>query len=78
MLFSLIHRSMETGDTYVEARDLLEATLELLEKSRHTELDPAAVAKELTGLIADDKVQQEGTKIFDNSLYFAEHGIHKT
>lgn len=77
MLFSLIHRSMETGDTYVEARDLLEATLELLEKSRHTELDPAAVAKELTGLIADDKVQQEGTKIFDNSLYFAEHGIHK-
>lgn len=68
---------METGDTYVEARDLLEATLELLEKSRHTELDPAAVAKELTGLIADDKVQQEGTKIFDNSLYFAEHGIHK-
>ncbi|HFI0593504.1 TPA: ATP-dependent RecD-like DNA helicase [Streptococcus suis] len=77
MLFSLIHRSMETGDTYVEARDLLEATLELLEKSRHTELDPAAVAKELTGLIADDKVQQEGTKIFDNSLYFSEHGIHK-
>ncbi|HEM2781391.1 TPA: ATP-dependent RecD-like DNA helicase [Streptococcus suis] len=77
MLFSLIHRSMETGDTYVEARDLLEATLELLEKSRHTELDPAAVAQELTGLIEDGKVQQEGTKIFDNSLYFAEHGIHK-
>ncbi|MDQ8837860.1 SF1B family DNA helicase RecD2 [Streptococcus ruminantium] len=77
MLFSLIHRSMETGDTYVEARDLLEATLELLEKSRHIELDPAAVAKELTGLIIDEKVQQEGTKIFDNSLYFAEHGIHK-
>ncbi|WP_156021609.1 SF1B family DNA helicase RecD2 [Streptococcus ruminantium] len=77
MLFSLIHRSMETGDTYVEARDLLEATLELLEKSRHIELDPAAVAKELTGLIVDEKVQQEGTKIFDNSLYFAEHGIHK-
>lgn len=77
MLFSLIHRSMETGNTYVEARDLLEATLELLEKSRHIELDPAAVAKELTGLIVDEKVQQEGTKIFDNSLYFAEHGIHK-
>lgn len=77
MLFSLIHRSMETGDTYVEARDLLETTLELLEKSRRIELEPAAVAQELTGLIADDKVQQEGTKIFDNSLYFAEQGIHK-
>ncbi|MFX3972840.1 ATP-dependent RecD-like DNA helicase, partial [Streptococcus suis] len=76
MLFSLNHRSIETAETYEEARDLLEATLELLEKSRHPELDPAAVAKELTGLIADDKVHQEGTKIFDNSLYFADHGIH--
>lgn len=76
MLFSLINRSMETGDTYIEARDLLEATLEVLEKARRVELDPAAVAQELTGLIADGKVQQVGTKIFDNSLFFAEQGIH--
>ncbi|HFR3796875.1 TPA: ATP-dependent RecD-like DNA helicase [Streptococcus suis] len=77
MLFCLLQRSMETGDTYVEARDLLEASIDVLEKSRHVELDPAAVAQELTGLINDGKVQQAGTKIFDNSLYFAEEGIHK-
>lgn len=77
MLYCLLQRSMETGDTYVEARDLLEASVDVLEKSRHVELDPAAVAQELTGLINDGKVQQAGTKIFDNSLYFAEEGIHK-
>ena len=75
LVHSLFTRSVETGDTYVEARDLLEAAITLLEKSRPVELDPAAVAAELTHLIEEDKIQHEGTKIFDNSLYFAEEGI---
>ena len=66
---------METGDTYVEARDLLEQTLTLLESSRPVELDPSQVAQELSYLIEEDKVQQIDTKIFDNSLFFAEEGI---
>ena len=66
---------METGDTYVEARDLLEQTLTLLESSRPVELDPSQVAQELSYLIEEDKVQQVDTKIFDNSLFFAEEGI---
>ncbi|CQR24092.1 exonuclease V subunit alpha [Streptococcus varani] len=78
LLYSLLQQSMETGDTYVEARDLLEATLTVLEQARQVELDPAAVAQELTGLISDGKLQQVGTKIFDNSLYFAEEGIKKS
>lgn len=76
LLYSLINRSMETGDTYVEARDLLEASIDLLEKARPTELEPADVAQEITSLLNDGKIQQVGTKIFDNSLYFAEQGIH--
>lgn len=76
LLFSLIHTAMETGDTYVEARRLLEVTLDLLEQARQVELQPALVAEELTGLIEEGKVQQVGTKIFDNSLFFAEQGIH--
>ncbi|MGZ7259707.1 ATP-dependent RecD-like DNA helicase, partial [Streptococcus pyogenes] len=60
------------------ARDLLEATLTVLEQARQVELDPAVVAQELTGLISDGKLQQVGTKIFDNSLYFAEEGIQKS
>ena len=54
---------METGDTYVEARDLLEQTLNLLESSRPVELDPSQVAQELSCLIEEDKVQQIDTKI---------------
>ncbi len=77
LLYSLFAASIESGDTYVEARDLLEHSLDLLEKARPTELDPALVAQELTGLIQEGKVQQAGTKIFDNSLYFAEEGIYK-
>lgn len=77
LLYSLLHQSMETGDTYVEARDLLEATLHVLEQSRPIELAPAAVAQELTGLIQEGKLQQIETKIFDNSLFFAEQGIQK-
>lgn len=77
LLYSLLHQSMETGDTYVEARDLLEATLHVLEQSRPVELAPAAVAQELTGLIQEGKLQQIETKIFDNSLFFAEQGIQK-
>ena len=78
LLYSLLQQSLETGDTYVEARDLLEASLNVLEQARQVELDPAAVAQELTGLIAKGKLQQVGTKIFDNSLYFAEEGIKKS
>ena len=78
LLYSLLQQSLETGDTYVEARDLLEASLNVLEQARQVELEPAAVAQELTGLIAEGKLQQVGTKIFDNSLYFAEEGIKKS
>ena len=48
---------MEEGDTYIEAKALLERTIILLESARQIELDPALVAKELTNLIQEDKVQ---------------------
>ena len=47
-----------------------------MESARQIELDPALVAKELTNLIQEDKVQNVETKIFDNTLYFAEQGIY--
>ena len=75
LVHSLFQGCMERGDTYVEARDLLEQTLNLLESSRPVELDPNQVAQELAYLIEEDKVQQIDTKIFDNSLFFAEEGI---
>ena len=76
LVHSLLNACMESGDTYVEARDLLEKTLNLLESSRPVELEPSQLAQELSNLIEEDKVQQVDTKIFDNSLFFAEEGIH--
>ena len=75
LIYTLLTQSMERGDTYVEARDLLEHTIELLESSRQVELDPSLVADELAHLIEEDKVQNVDTKIFENSLFFAEEGI---
>lgn len=76
LIHSLLNACMESGDTYVEARDLLEKTLNLLESSRPVELEPSQLAQELSNLIGEEKVQQVDTKIFDNSLFFAEEGIH--
>ena len=75
LVHTLLTQSMERGDTYVEARDLLEHTIELLESLRQVELDPSLVADELAHLIEEDKVQNVETKIFENSLFFAEEGI---
>lgn len=77
LIHTLFELSVENGDTYVEARDLLENAITILEEARQIELDPAAVAKELSTLIAEDKVQNIGTKIFDNTLFYAEAGIKK-
>lgn len=75
LLHTLLTQSMERGDTYLEAKELLEHTIELLESSRQIELDPNSVADELAHLIEEDKVQNVDTKIFENSLFFAEEGI---
>ena len=75
LVHTLFSQSMETGDTYIEARDLLAHTIDLLENARQVELDPALVADELAHLIEEDKIQNVDTKIFENSFYFAEEGI---
>ena len=75
LVHTLFQQSMETGDTYIEARDLLAHTIDLLENARQVEFDPALVADELAHLIEEDKIQNVETKIFENSLYFAEEGI---
>ena len=75
LLHTLLTQSIEKGDTYLEAKELLEGTIELLESSRQIELDPSSVADELAHLIEEDKVQNIDTKIFENSLFFAEEGI---
>ncbi|WP_161980767.1 SF1B family DNA helicase RecD2 [Streptococcus sp. S784/96/1] len=77
LVHSLLEVSLEKGDTYVEAKELLERALYILEEARQIELDPTQVAQELQNLIAEDKIQNVETRIFDNTLYYAEEGIKK-
>ncbi|BAQ23546.1 SF1B family DNA helicase RecD2 [Streptococcus troglodytae] len=77
LVHTLLETSIDKGDTYIEAKELLEKSLFILEEARQVELDPSQVAQELTQLISEDKVQHIGTKIFDNTLFYAESGIHK-
>lgn len=75
ILHQILQQSMETGNTYVEAKDLLEQVLHILESSRPVEIDPEKVANVVIELVEEGKIQQEDTKLFENSLYFAEWGI---
>ncbi|NLQ75305.1 ATP-dependent RecD-like DNA helicase [Streptococcus mutans] len=77
LVHTLLETSIDKGDTYIEAKELLEKSLFILEEVRQIELDPSQIAQELTQLISEDKVQNIGTKIFDNTLFYAESGIHK-
>lgn len=77
LVHTLLETSIDKGDTYIEAKELLEKSLFILEEVRQVELDPSQIAQELTQLISEDKVQNIGTKIFDNTLFYAESGIHK-
>lgn len=77
LVHSLFELSLERGDTYIEARDLLESTITLLESARPVELDADTVAQEISQLLNDGKIQNIDTKLFDNTLFHAEAGIKK-
>ncbi len=75
LVHELFQSCLNTGDTYMEARQLLEATLRTLESSRPVEINPTAVADEVINLSEEGVVIQEGTKLYEKSLYFSEVGI---
>lgn len=75
VIHEVLQSAITTGDTYIEAKDLLELAITTLEESRPYPVDPQKVAQALLELVEEGKVQQDGTKIFENSLYFAENGI---
>lgn len=77
LLHCLLEESVSRGDTYVQARQLLDFAITLLEDARQVKCDPAAVAEQLSELIIEGKIKNSDTKLFDASLYFAEEGIAK-
>ncbi|MDN6030103.1 MAG: ATP-dependent RecD-like DNA helicase [Lactococcus plantarum] len=77
LMHTVITHAMEFGDTYIEARDLLEKTIDLLESSRNVEILADQVATNINVLLAEGRLQAQDTKLFDNGLYFAEEGIYQ-
>lgn len=75
LLHQVFQQSVQTGNTYIPARDLLAQTIQLLETSRPVEIVPEQVANMVIQLVEENKIQQEGTNLYENSLYFAEWGI---
>lgn len=75
VLHELLNCCLSTGDTYIEAEDLLKATITTLEKSRPFEISPEKVAQEIICLVEEGRMMQEGTKLYEKSLFFSEWGI---
>lgn len=75
LLHQVIQAALQSGDTYVEAENLLHQTIQLLESSRPFEIELSAVADVIVALVEEGKLQRDGTKLYENSLYFAEYGI---
>lgn len=75
ILHELLTGCLSSGDTYIEAEDLLGKVIETLEKSRPYEMTPDCVAQEIIYLVEEGRICQDGTKLYDNSLYFSEWGI---
>lgn len=71
----IFQHSVRSGNTYVEAEVLLQETIRILEASRPYEISLDQVANQIICLTEEGKIQQEGTKLFENSLYFSEWGI---
>ncbi|MDA9472697.1 SF1B family DNA helicase RecD2 [Enterococcus sp. 5H] len=71
----IFQHSIRSGNTYVEAELLLKETIQTLENSRPVEISMDQVAEQIIHLVEENKMQQEGTKLFENSLYFSEWGI---
>lgn len=65
----------QSGDTYVEAQQLLSEVLQLLETARPVEISPDQIANMIIQLVEEEKIQQEATKIYENTLFYSEWGI---
>ncbi|MDR2465615.1 MAG: ATP-dependent RecD-like DNA helicase, partial [Streptococcaceae bacterium] len=63
------------GNTFISAQSLLEETSSLLQKSRRGAVDLQKIAKSILTLVDEEKIQREDLDVFENTLYYAEHGI---
>lgn len=75
VLHQIFQQAIQTGDTYSPAKQLMDQTIRLLETSRPVEIKPKAVADGIIQLVEEQKIAQEETNLYENSLFFSEWGI---
>jgi len=75
LLTQITENCAQNGDTYTTAKPLITSTLQLLESSRHTAIDPQKLADQLVTLAKENKVVGEENRIYLRNLYEAEWGI---
>ncbi|MGY3765655.1 SF1B family DNA helicase RecD2 [Vagococcus vulneris] len=75
IIHELFQECLSTGNTYMEAKQVLSCVLSTLESSRSVEIAPTIVADSIILMAQEGRVIQEGTKIYEKSLYFSEVGI---
>lgn len=78
ILHELFQYCLATGDTYIEADRLLPMVQKTLENSREGAIEPAIIANQIIFLGEEGKIYHDGTKLFEKSLFYAEHGIAKS
>ena len=75
ILQELDELAMSGGNTYTTAKPLLNGTIELLQSSRNTMVNPQLVADQLLELGRQQKVVGDGDRIFLKNLFDAEWQI---
>lgn len=75
IIHELFQDCLASGNTYMEAKQLLGVTLTTLESSRAVEINPEAIADEIIRLGEEEVIVQEGTRLYEKSLYFSEIGM---
>ncbi|AQP54169.1 exodeoxyribonuclease V subunit alpha [Vagococcus penaei] len=75
VIHELFQSCLSTGNTYFEARQLLQVAQTTLEASRSVEIPADLIAEEIIQMAREGRIVQEGTKIYEKSLYFSEVGI---
>jgi exodeoxyribonuclease V alpha subunit len=75
IIHELFQYSLTTGNTYIEAEELLVIVQKTLEDARNEFIEPGLVADQIIYLGENARIGQDGTKLFEKSLYYAECGI---
>ena len=75
ILYGLFTESSDSGDTYVIKNQLIEKTIQILERSRPFLIDDELVETNLEKMIDESIIYEEEGRYFLSSLYHAEWGI---